>query len=248
MNKILSGVLFLAGFTSRSRAYAQAMLQAGIRPENILIFGPENGGLPGQSDRVTGTKDVNPATEIFLPDHSIPLGETCRLLGSDIAQINVDDINHPQVLKELKHFAPSLVVYSGYGAQIVGKKALALAPFLHVHSGWLPDERGSTTLYYGWLQKNRCGVSAILLSESIDTGPIIRRKEYPPPSKNIDPDHVYDGAIRADLLVEVLQEYDARGKFISMITQSGEGTSYYVIHPVLKHLARLRRNYPETEN
>jgi len=236
----IRGAVLVAGFTSRSRAYSQAMLNAGLKPEKIILFGPEKGGLPGQSGKLPDNSADRTEIGLFLPDHSIPLKETCGQLGCDVKHIPSENINDPDMLGELKAAAPSLVIYSGYGAQIVGREVLEVAPFLHVHSGWLPDERGSTTMYYGWLSRNRCGVSAILMAESIDTGPIIRRKEYSPPPPAVDPDHIYDGAIRADLLIEVLREYEKNREFKSKIPQPTRGTNYYVIHPVLKHLARLR--------
>jgi len=133
------------------------------------------------------------------------------------------------------------VIYSGYGSQIVPKSLLEIGtPFLHLHSGKLPNYRGSTTLYYSWLIEQSCAVSAILLDEGIDTGNIVGKKTFPPPPNGIDPDHIYDPSIRADLLVEVLKEFSTRGKFNNLTKQDNKGKTYYVIHPVLKHLARLQ--------
>ena len=83
-------------------------------------------------------------------------------------------------------------------------------PFLHIHSGWLPEYRGSTTVYYSLLNDGDCGVTAILLKPEIDNGDIVARKKYPAPAYGVDIDHLYDNAIRADLLSEVLAELDEK--------------------------------------
>jgi len=233
---ILSGALLLAGFTARSQAYAQAMAAAGLAPERVMLFGPEKPLLPGQAGDV---KQNDGIANIFLPDMDIPLKTTCSENGWSVEQLASHSVNEPEIRSAVENAAPRLVIYSGYGSQIVGADLLGLgAPFLHAHSGWLPDFRGSTTMYYSWLLEGRCGVSAVFLQDSIDTGPIVNRRFYTPPPAGIDPDYVYDNAIRADLLVRTLQEY-ARGGLLSGEAQPDAGTSYYVIHPVLKHLARM---------
>jgi methionyl-tRNA formyltransferase len=78
------------------------------------------------------------------------------------------------------------------------------------------------------------------LRKEIDTGPIIARKKYPPPPPEVDPDYVYDSAIRSDLLIDVLQEHSRHNKFDNLLNQPLVGNNYYVIHPVLKHIALLK--------
>jgi len=108
------------------------------------------------------------------------------------------------------------------------------------HAGALPNYRGSTTIYYSILQEQNCAASAILLANDIDTGPIVASKTYPAPPTNIDIDYIYDSAIRADLLVTVLNNYAEHGELPTPIHQEiEEGQDYYIIHPVLKHLAML---------
>ena len=75
------------------------------------------------------------------------------------------------------------------------------------------------------------------VDQGIDSGPIVARRHYPPPP-GIDVDLVYDSVIRADLLVRVLRDF-AETREWPRIEDTGSGTTYYVIHPVLKHLALL---------
>jgi methionyl-tRNA formyltransferase len=107
-----------------------------------------------------------------------------------------------------------------------------------MHGGWLPDYRGSTPCYYSYLQDNTFGVTAILLDEHIDSGPIVARQRYPVPPPETDIDYYYDSAIRADLLISTVKRWRAEGQFEELIEQkTHEGTTHYVIHPVLKHVA-----------
>jgi methionyl-tRNA formyltransferase len=139
----------------------------------------------------------------------------------------------------LRRRKPRLVVFSGFGGEILKKDLLdSGAPLLHLHAGRLPDYRGSTTVYYSYIRERRLGVSALFLRERIDQGPVIARKWYPPPPPGMELDYLYDSAIRADLLVQVMTEWARYGKFRRLIRQSpNEGTVYYVIHPLLKHVA-----------
>lgn len=221
---ILKDTLFLSAYTSRSYAYAQAMFRKNIIPAHIFLFGSSQGELPGQS--------------MHFSEKLLILLQQFRCPVTAITAENVNDIFVHTAIERVK---PHLVIYSGYGAQLVGKKLLRMSiPFLHIHAGWLPDYRGSTTTYYSILREKKCGVSAILLDTEIDTGSIVERRWYPVPPSGTDIDHAYDSAIRADLLVDVLSEWSRNGAFKSLVRQDmEEGTVYYVIHPVLKHLALL---------
>jgi methionyl-tRNA formyltransferase len=235
----LKGVILLAGHTTRSSAYVQALVESGLEPERVILFGPEKPSLPGQSTWVASSRPV--ACGLFLPNPGVAAVETCRMQGWRTECLDCLHVNDAPVAEMLRGRNAALVVYSGYGSQVVGPGVLGLGvPFLHVHSGWLPEYRGSTTLYYSLLQEGRCGASAILLESGIDTGPVLARKHYPAPPRGVDPDYVYDCAVRADLLVTVLRHYASQGHLPQAERQESGGTPFYVIHPVLKHLARLK--------
>ena len=235
----LDGVLFLAAVTSRSKAYAQAMSHHGLKPGYTLIFGNTS------KDRPQGpipAKSAAASTNLFLPNLSLPLVDTCKQAGWNFDFLACSNVNDPKVLSCVADTRPDYVIYSGYGGQLVRSGLLGLGiPFLHLHSGWLPDYCGSTTLYYSWLRENRCAVTAFFLDEKIDNGPVIARQWYPPPPPNLEIDNLYDGAIRADLLVQTLRDLVARGS-ISFSPIAGKRQVYYVIHPVLKNLAVARHD------
>lgn len=239
---MLDGVVFLAANTARSLAYAQAMEKQGIQVETTIYFDKASDTQPGKT---TGNISSNIGwTDVFIPDLSIPLLETCNKLSPTLQQINAGNINDEEILSSLAAMKDKLklIIFSGFGGQIVRSGLLDLGvPLLHIHAGWLPEYRGSTTIYYSLLKNEaRCGVSAILLAKEIDQGPIVSRRQYPLPPPGANMDYIYDSAIRADLLVRVLKQWEEQKGFNELLAQDpSQGNAYYVIHPVLKHIAMM---------
>lgn len=235
---MLDEVLFLAADTARSNAYAQALEARGIRVGHTLLLRRPGSAAPGGAGL---HHPVGEVAGVILPDLRRSLDEVCATVGGEIETLLCSGVKEPAVLERVCELAPKLVIYSGFGGELVPADLLRLgAPFLHMHAGWLPGYRGSTTVYYSLLAEGRCAVSAILLEPSIDCGPIVARRHYPAPPPGVDVDYLYDNAIRADLMVRALESWAADGAFGEALEQSGgEGGVYYVIHPVLKHLAML---------
>jgi len=236
----MNNVLFIAANTARSQAYAQAMAKAEIYFENVLFFEiPTKNGL-GKSNNIPKSKNV--LENLLVPDLSIPLSHTIEKICNHIIMIQTDNINDDQIYKKVQNINPRLIIYSGYGGQILKSDLLNLKiPILHIHSGWLPEFRGSTTIYYSILKMKKCGVTAFLMSKDIDMGIIVGRKYYPAPPPDFDIDYLYDNAIRANFLIEVLKTWNKNNAFKSTLSQQSTTAQlpYYVMHPVLKHIAIL---------
>lgn len=237
----LHGVIVVAAHTMRSQAYLQALAHHGLEPDRVVLYGKCDGAASLKRP------DFASWEGIALPDPAETVEATCRKSGWLTVTCASNDINAPELFEAVGEASPRLVIYSGYGGQIIGPLLLGSGPrFLHVHSGWLPDYRGSTTLYYALLNGDLPAASALILDRTIDTGPVVARRHYPLPQAGMDVDRIYDSAIRADLLVRVMKQYARKGRFEQKAAQDVEqGTTYYVIHPVLKHLAMLsleRRN------
>lgn len=234
----LDDVVFLAADTPRSKAYAQAMARRNIIVKAGVLFSSSGGGQAGQ-------KAAPPAghwsgAPFPLPDFSLPLKESLARVCRQVCDVSASHVNDPAILQTLLDYSPHMVIYSGYGSQIVGETLLSSGmEFLHVHAGWLPKFRGSTTTYYHLLSTGACGASAILLRNQLDGGPILAKKWFPRPPANLDIDYIYDSAIRADLLVDVLCKRAENKTPPIPEVQPEQGVMYYIIHPVLKHLARL---------
>lgn len=231
----MPGVMFAAGRTARAVSYAQAMAHAGIIPGSTVIFGED------PAKRQTAPAWTGPGCDgLFLPDLSVTLEQTISLAGWDMERLPVGSVNDPAILELIRSKRPEFVIYAGYGGQIVSVAALCEARFLHIHSGLLPGFRGSTTIYYSILSERQVGASAILLEPSIDTGPVVMSKKYPLPPYGMNVDLLYDTAVRADLLVETLKIYMRDGRLPECQGQNhDDGRDYYVVHPVLKHIALL---------
>jgi methionyl-tRNA formyltransferase len=235
--QILNGVIMIACASARSQAYIQAMLAKGVVPEEVIFLGPDK----ERGQRARGQACLWRGRR--LPDLSESFTATCAKADIRVRTTGEADVNSDEVLQALEETDAHLAIYSGIGGQIVQKRILDAGPrFLHIHAGWLPDYRGSTTIYYSLLHRKKPGASAIFLDVNIDTGPILKRQTYHPPPAWTDVDLVYDGAIRADLLCQVLAQYQEQGQLALADTQTQTpeiGRTYYVIHPVLKHLALL---------
>ena len=230
------GILFLAANTPRSQAYAQAFAAHGINLAHVILFDRPGAAQPGKADL---PRRPDKATAVPLPDPRIPLMQSLEGLTGQIERVEAESVNDPAILAAVRSTEADLVIYSGYGGQLVSADLLTLGPpFLHAHSGWLPDYRGSTTVYYSLLAGEGCGVSVIELVPAIDQGPIVARKRYPAPPVGVDIDYFYDSAIRADLMAETVAQWQKAGH-LDRIEAQEDGADYYVVHPLLKHLALL---------
>jgi len=236
----VQNILFLAANTARSQGYAQALINAGYALTSAILINKLDQKAPGQIKADTNIEGINGTKDnLFYPNFAIPLIDSLRILSQRVYLVNSGTVNDKTIINIIKSANPDLVIYSGFGGEIVKSEVLSIGPrLLHMHSGYLPKYRGSTTVYYSILREKRCGVSAILLREEIDVGEIVKRIWFDAPSKDINVDYSYDVAIRAHTLVQVLDEWRENKAFTSIKEQSMcEGEVYYVIHPLLKHLA-----------
>ena len=233
--KVLKGVIMIACASARSQAYIQAMLAKGMMPDEVIFLGPDT-----ERDHSSSRQTLN-WCGLKLPDLRESFSTTCAKNGIRVRTTKAADVNSDEVLQALVETNAHLVIYSGIGGQIVEKRILEAGPrFLHMHAGWLPEYRGSTTVYYSLLNGDSPSVSAIFLDVSIDTGPILKRQNYPTPPSWMDVDLVYDAAIRADLLCQVMELHKEQGELVPKAAQDPSiGRAYFVIHPVLKHIALL---------
>ena len=94
-------------------------------------------------------------------------------------------------------------------------------------------------MYYSLLEENKVAASAIMINEGIDTGDIVYFKEF---DFNFDPeliDLIFDPLLRAVVLIDAIKLLSSKNK--KPIVQEGiDGEDYYIIHPLLKHLAILK--------
>ena len=241
----LSEVAMLVVSSSRTKAYLQLLIKNNLYPSHLIILeNSSNQPLPGQlisdvtkkdssvSEKMTNIKQKNP---YFNPNE--PLIETIKKSNLDYEVCYNDDINSEDVVNILRKRPEKYIIYSGFGGVILKKGILNCGKkFLHIHPGYVPFYRGSTPLYYSILKEDKCFASAIFLEEKIDAGSVIKIKEYLKPKNGESIDYIYDPYIRADLLVEVVKNYLEKGQFMTK-QQGKDGETYFIIHPLLKHIA-----------
>jgi methionyl-tRNA formyltransferase len=152
------------------------------------------------------------------------------------------DINSQEVITLISNRLESVFIFSGFGGALLRNDILSIGKkFLHVHGGYLPNYKGSTTNYYSLINENTVGASSIFLTKDIDCGPILLRKKFPPPKDRTEIDHVYDSKVRSIVLIDTLKKYITSGAWEFDLESNKGGETFYIIHPVLKHIAILRK-------
>ena len=150
----------VAADTTRTRSYVCAMIRHGLLPTHVLLLeNTEAGLLPGQAcaaPAAPGAAGVDDCWSETDFDASTPLR---RLL--DHAKINHEtaptrDINDPAVIERIAARPETVMIYSGFGGVLLRDPVLATGKrFLHVHGGYLPTYKGSTTNYFKMCIRDR---------------------------------------------------------------------------------------------
>ena len=237
---ILDEVGLLAVDSDRTKSYIHQMIVRQVLPAYVIYMADEihvdlesrsaNHHTEQTSNDVNGFDSDMCITQV-LSDNDIPY-----------QIVSNRDPNSEEVLKLVQESTQSIFVYSGPGGAILGDRILSTGKnFVHVHPGIVPYYRGSTTLYYSLLNDGNCGATIFYMDTQIDTGPVIMKRAFTAPDDRTTIDTQYDPLIRAKLLVDVLQEYARTGTLPSEPQNTHVGETYFIIHPVLKHLAILSK-------
>jgi methionyl-tRNA formyltransferase len=232
--RTLENVVLFAAESGRSRAYLDLMLAAGIRPASALFV---------EIEAPTHAPAQFFHTDLF--DNETPLPHALERADISFTRLRVERLTDPAVTETLGRFREELVVFSGPAGGILRKPFFALRKrFLHVHPGRLPDYRGSTPMYYSLLREGALTASAIFLEAELDSGGLILEREYAPPTDRRRIDLEFDPWMRADTMVAVLEDYATRGVLRGRTQPRDRGETFYIIHPLLKHLALLGPRFP----
>ena len=243
----LADVGMIAADTSRSKAYLQALSRHNLLPAHVLVLSnPSSKPAAGQMAvannglrQNTGGETDQCWSEMGF-DVLESLDDTLRRMGVAAQVINCTDINRVEVVEKVRTMREPVMIYSGYGGVLLKEEIFSTGKrFLHVHGGYLPDYKGSTTNYYSLLVEGTLGASSLFLSAEIDSGPVLRRRKFPAPADRVSIDHVYDSAARARVPLETLEAYVEDGEWRFELPENAGGETYYIIPPVLKHIAIL---------
>jgi methionyl-tRNA formyltransferase len=235
-NKIT--ITLLAGNTFRARAYAQQLGQ--LNNEDLVI----KGFFYGFDKRITSpvsigikTKDYLTKQNLFIPDLNENIQVTFKKNNWQFIEHFDENVNASHLISELHKIETDIIVFAGYGGQLLRSEHFnKRVKYLHMHPGILPYERGSTTLYYSILNNRKLSVTAFYMTENIDDGEIVYSQQYERPSKGVNIDIWLDNVIRANCFEKALKIILQGDKTEITGDNSNE---YYVIHPVLKHIALL---------
>lgn len=233
---MLKDVAFVCADSSRARCYAQAFRARDLLPSVFLLLPNAQAEKP----RALPAPVKAPWGEY---DPSLSVRNTCAEAGILCEDAPEHDINSPANVERIAAMPQKVFVYAGFGGVILRPELLACGKkFLHAHGGWLPDYKGSTTNYYSALQENFCAASVIFLNESIDQGEILRRRRFPVPADMSLMDYVHDNIFRAEALCDVLAMHKEEGGWPQPVAINEATEPYFVIHPLLRHLAILGHN------
>ena len=154
---MLSDIGFIVANTSRSRAYLAALERNNLLPCWCLLLDDDsNKPRIGQASS-TDCKRKDPclledAWSESNFDPTTPLEPCIKRLGIKYEKSNTQDIHSDDVIDLIKDAKPTILIYSWLWGCFVTEKSYRLRKkFLHVHGGYLPDFKGSTTNYYSLL-------------------------------------------------------------------------------------------------
>lgn len=229
---------------NRSKAYIQNMVRFGFLPHTVIVL--QNGAKQRPEQTVNDMSLVSGTSQILV--HTL---EGCDCVFDEkehvlttLTQNNInyqvlptDDVNSPALINIVRNLDCDYILVSSPGGVLLKKEILDSGKtFLHCHPGLLPQFPGSTTMYYSMLLGNSLGCSLIELNGNIDKGLIVFRRSFRITNKQVDFDYGIDPLIRAQTFLDFL-----RGKTFENSGGEEEPTkNFFVIHPLLKHLALLK--------
>ena len=214
---------------NRSKAYIQKLVENNIPLSSILFMNDSRTEKSYPDDVINISKkngfDISKSVKDTLIEHNLVFKE-----------FSFVDINHKDLVKHVKNNEEGFLIFTGGG--ILKKEILnSGVEFIHFHPGIVPNYRGSTCFYYSILNEENCGVTAYIMDEKLDTGDIIYQKKFNKPD-HIFVDEVYDPFIRSETLVELIKK-DILQKNNHKKQDQLEGETFFIIHPVLKHISIL---------
>ena len=228
------GVTLLAADTARARAYLDLLVANGLSPSRAIVVELASASAAGAATQPRSTP---------LFDNTTPLVDALERAAIPTTRLVVDRFEDESVLRALERGGTDIVVVAGPPGVLLARPffGVAGARYLHVHPGRLPAYRGSTQMYYELLAEGRLTATALFLDEGIDTGSIVATRGFERPADLTTIDHAFDPWMRAVVLRDVLRARAAGDVVVGRPQASDKGRTYFVIHPVLRHVALLSR-------
>jgi methionyl-tRNA formyltransferase len=227
------GIILTPG--NRSKAYLSILLKNKIDIDKIIFMNNGNEKIEYAPQEIEMGKnlgfDISKSVKQILIENKL-----------NYTEFPFVDINNKDLIQFVKTSPIKYFIFTGGG--ILKNEILNCgSKFIHIHPGWVPNYKGSTCFYYSILQENYVGVTAFLMDVLLDTGDIIHQKKFTKPD-TIYLDNIYDPYIRAETLLELLKLKLLKNNSFTK-QNPNEGETFFVIHPVLKHIAILDCEKPK---
>lgn len=232
---ILKEFALIASDSARTKAYLQAMIQADKLPGVCIVYSDDC-----ESMKEKAKEYQKRAVQDKYFDIDKPIIYSLEQADIPYILIGNKDINSDHMKEAIQGVEAKYLIYSGYGGYILKPHLFQLnKKYVHVHAGILPQYRGSTTVYYSYLQEKVIGATAIFLNEKIDEGEIIVQDTFLLPSEKVDIDYIYEPYVRSKVLLKAIDQYLKQGILPARQQRKEGAETYFIIHPLLKHLALL---------
>ena len=214
----------------RSKAYIQKLILHKKNIDLIILLNDNRKEPEFSKEEVNKSKeygfDITKSVKNILIENNLKFQE-----------FNFMNINELTLIDFIKQNKLDYYIFTGGG--ILKNEILdSGTKFIHFHPGITPKYKGSTCFYYSILNERKCGVTAFIMESDLDTGEIIFQREFTLP-KHKFLDTVYDPHIRSETLIEMLDK-EILNKSLFKKQNKNDGTTYFIIHPILKHIAILK--------
>lgn len=231
MKKKLNNLAFLCAKNSRSIAYLYFLEKNNLLPSTIILI-----------DTKKNYKKIKFKKNSFFK-HDMNISKFAIQNEINLIRIKNVKINNSKCVSAIKNLNEKYIIYAANYGDILNYKYFSLnKKFIHVHPGKLPEYKGSTTYYYEILKNNTISFSVIFQNKKIDDGRIILYEKFS--LKNIkksDIDHIYDPYLRSKLLIKVIKKLKYNESLKSYVQKKTGKNTFYVIHPLLKHISILSK-------
>ena len=270
----MKNTIILATDTLIARTYIQALKDAGMEPGLVVFLQI----IPSGQSRVKSLlKDLKAkiksflkkspplpswlplfckyckAQELFFPDYRKEFATLLRESGFKYRTVRSTGVDDPSLIRLLESQVKEKFIVFCCGGMILRDPILnGSKRFIHVHPGLVPEVKGSDGMLWSSLIYKKVGMSAFFMNAGIDTGDILKRKEYPIPKLPIEDDNCdlasmadefvryIDPVYRANLLVELFQDEEEPGNWKMEKQDPESGKVFYFMDKQLKEIAGQR--------
>jgi len=173
--------------------YAEKILERLIKETSCEIV-----AVFTQPDRPVGRKKIltSPPVKRLATEHGIRVEQP-------------ENLRDEKVIFSISELNPDMIIVAAYGQMLPGG-ILHMAPCINLHASLLPRYRGASPVQQSLLEgDNVTGVTAMLMEEGLDSGPVLAYSYCPiPPEARLQEMMKILSDIAAELTVEVVARYE----------------------------------------